>query len=611
MKAEDSKSATGKTMDTPKKLEAPGRKAKDLITGTFRMGVSRAKAKEKPVATKANASAKQTAAARAPSKEKRNDATTKEKLGQRPPTTPKGGERDAVSAHARAPGAAVRPRSLTPTNAQAKNQAASLQAKSQSPSSSSAQEQPAASSRSATKSQSAHERGQALSAHSRKVNGQLDQTRKVSSSRGELLLPGGESGARRVAKKTPSRYEPSPGAYVPPVLSDDSLDHVLNDGGKDRYRTLAAPTETFSLARADEKSHDKPVLQLATIPPPGVRANREATLRNPVSEMTSQTYESHEDEEDEETATNLTSPSHSQKKRGLESFMTEDSEYFPDEGIWSDEDFYVTKQKVAVVCIIVSALQLAILLIQLILCGVATVEVNPLIGPYPDAFSEWGGKNVYLMLVEKQYFRIITPIFLHVGVLHLLINVFCQLETCAFFEREWGSFRWTILYLISGVGAVATSSVASPNDISVCSSGALMGMFGAKLAQIIGWNCFTLRSQLYYESVHLDQLSGVMCSATLVSILSFFTYIDWSSHMGGLAAGFLGGMFIFCRPIESACVRVLWGSTGLIGLLGMFLAEGYLLLYEIYPNLDEELANACAYFRNLYPEGYECDCKWS
>ena len=51
----------------------------------------------------------------------------------------------------------------------------------------------------------------------------------------------------------------------------------------------------------------------------------------------------------------------------------------------------------------------AILLIQLILCGVAPVDVNPMVGPFPDAFSEWGGKNAYLLLEGQQYWRIITP----------------------------------------------------------------------------------------------------------------------------------------------------------------------------------------------------------
>lgn len=272
-------------------------------------------------------------------------------------------------------------------------------------------------------------------------------------------------------------------------------------------------------------------------------------------------------------------------------------------------DYFVTRQRIAFMAIGVSAIQLMILIIQLMLCGVATVDVNWMIGPYPDAFSEWGGKNVYLMLNDQQYWRIISPVALHVGVLHLLANVFCQLETCAFFEREWGSCRWIILYLISGLGAVAASSVAAPDSISVVSSGALMGLYGAKLSQILGWSMFELQNEAYYESVRLDQLSGVMCSLAVTTSLSYCSYIDWAGQVGGLGAGFLGGMFIFSRPLRSMCAKFFWGFTGWLGLLGGGAALGYLLWFETNP--DEDLADVCSYFRNLYPEGYECECVWN
>jgi membrane associated rhomboid family serine protease len=279
------------------------------------------------------------------------------------------------------------------------------------------------------------------------------------------------------------------------------------------------------------------------------------------------------------------------------------------EGLMSEEsEFVLVKQRIAYLCIAVTAIQLMVLLSQLILCGVASVEINPMIGPFPDAISEWGGKNAYLLIERNQYFRIITPVFLHVGVLHLLVNAFCQLETCAYFEREWGSGRWLILYIISGVGCVATSSAVNPDIIGVCSSGALMGLFGAKIAHVITWTAFELHNNTYYDTVHLDQLSGVMCSTVIISILSFFSYIDFSGHMGGLLAGFLGGIFIFSQPIASPSIRVLWGSIGLFGLVGLSCFLGNVLNNETFP--DEDLADACSYFRTLYPEGYDCECAW-
>jgi membrane associated rhomboid family serine protease len=279
-----------------------------------------------------------------------------------------------------------------------------------------------------------------------------------------------------------------------------------------------------------------------------------------------------------------------------------------DGDVYSEDGFILVKQRVAYLCMVLSACQLGIVLIQLSLCGMASLKINPMIGPYPDAFSEWGGKNVYLLLEEKQYYRIVTPVFLHVGILHFIVNAYCQLETCAYFEREWGSTRWLLIYLISGIGSVLTSSAIDPDLIGVCSSGALMGMFGAKIAQVLTWTTFDLRHHILEQSVQLDQLGGVMCSAAMISLLSFLTYVDWSGHLGGLLAGFLAGIAFFAKPIADVFIRVLFTSIGLFGLL---FAGGYLvgiLLTKTTP--DEELGDACQYFRALYPEGYNCDCVW-
>lgn len=272
---------------------------------------------------------------------------------------------------------------------------------------------------------------------------------------------------------------------------------------------------------------------------------------------------------------------------------------------WAEERSFF-RQRVAWFGITISAIQLAILLIQIFVCGLASIDVNPMVGPFPDAFSEWGGKNAYLMIDQKQYYRIITPVFLNVGVVQLLVNVFCQLETCAYFEREWGSDIWLVIYLVSGMGAVASSCVESPDTIGVCSSGAVMGLFGAKIAQAITYAIFDLEH--HADGVQLDQLGGVLCSTAIVSAVSCVTYIDLSSHIGGLLVGFLLGILIFSQPIASMCARFFWACVGLGGLSAFASGLFYFLWLETSP--DEDLGDACQYFRNLYPEDYDCDCSW-
>jgi membrane associated rhomboid family serine protease len=203
----------------------------------------------------------------------------------------------------------------------------------------------------------------------------------------------------------------------------------------------------------------------------------------------------------------------------------------------------------------------------------------------------------------QQWWRLVTPSFLHVGILHLLANGFCQLEAIALFEREWGSFRWLLIYLISSVGCSGMSTLFDPDTIAVGSSGALMGLYAAKLAQITTGICFNVSKD---NAIRLDQLSSVLCGLTLVSMLSCFTYIDWSGHFGGLVSGFLSGMVLFSYPIKGCCSWFFWSLFGLAGLGATSAAVvNYLMLtYEPF----EELGAVCDYFRSVFPETYECGC---
>jgi membrane associated rhomboid family serine protease len=274
----------------------------------------------------------------------------------------------------------------------------------------------------------------------------------------------------------------------------------------------------------------------------------------------------------------------------------------------ADEDYLRTKQPVAYLAIAVTSVQLLILVLQLTMCGLAPLDVNGFVGPYPDQFSEWGGKNAYLMLRENQWWRLITSSFLHVGIIHLLVNAFCQLEAIALFEREWGSFRWALVYIISSVGATAFSSFFDEDEIAVGSSGALMGLYGAKLAQVVTVSFFELRQNKYDDVVRMEQLSSVLCGMTLVFLLTAFSYIDWSAHMGGILCGFFAGIVLFSNPIQSCCAWFFWVSFGLLGLIAPLAAVLYYFVTTSEP--DEDIADACEYFRSFFPENYDCNCLW-
>jgi hypothetical protein len=166
---------------------------------------------------------------------------------------------------------------------------------------------------------------------------------------------------------------------------------------------------------------------------------------------------------------------------------------------------------------------------MIIQCGVAPLYLNPMIGPYPDALSYWGGKNAVDILELGEWWRLITPIFLHAGVIHLIGNIAVQLDTGAFFEREWGSRIWLAIYLSSAVGSSILSCIFMPNSISVGSSGAVMGLFGGKLAEVVcrfTEPCMTKQERIGHK-VRQEQLGVVLCSVAIVMLFSFIPFGKW------------------------------------------------------------------------------------
>jgi membrane associated rhomboid family serine protease len=160
---------------------------------------------------------------------------------------------------------------------------------------------------------------------------------------------------------------------------------------------------------------------------------------------------------------------------------------------------------------------------MMIQCGVASMKINPMIGPNPDVLSTWGAKNSYNILYLNEYWRLFSPIMLHAGIFHLLCNVGVQLDTGAFFEREWGSFIWLIVYLSSAASGSILSVIVSPNTIGVGSSGAVCGLFGAKIAEAL-CRCKESTKTTAKELSHAilcEQFGSTLCTVILILVFSF------------------------------------------------------------------------------------------
>lgn len=131
-----------------------------------------------------------------------------------------------------------------------------------------------------------------------------------------------------------------------------------------------------------------------------------------------------------------------------------------------------------------------------------------------------------------QGWRLLTSIFLHANLFHLLVNAWSLYLFGSFAERSFGTAWFAGIFLVTGFVASATS-FAFGGQVSVGASGAIFGLLGAWASH--NW----LRRDLSMARGNL-RLAGLIVAVNL-----FFGFsmpgIDNAAHLGGLAAGLLAG----------------------------------------------------------------------
>lgn len=144
-------------------------------------------------------------------------------------------------------------------------------------------------------------------------------------------------------------------------------------------------------------------------------------------------------------------------------------------------------------------------------------------------------------LPENEWWRLLTAMFVHIGILHLLFNMFALLSFGPAIEGRYGKLRFLSLYLGSGLLASAASLLFNDGiGVGAGASGAVFGIFGAWLAFFIKHRDLPgardqLRSLLFLIGINV--VFGVAGN-------SLGGGIDNFAHFGGLVGGFALGSLL-------------------------------------------------------------------
>jgi rhomboid protease GluP len=164
------------------------------------------------------------------------------------------------------------------------------------------------------------------------------------------------------------------------------------------------------------------------------------------------------------------------------------------------------------------------------------------------------------LILEGEWWRFFTPMFLHIGFLHLLMNSMALYYLGPLVERIYGNVRFLFLYLFAGFAGVVASFLFSAN-LSAGASGAIFGCFGA-----------LLYFGVVFPRLFIRSLGFNILFVLALNIVFGFTVpgIDNAGHIGGLLGGFAAaGILRFPRKkrLKSQAIFVAVTIALIVGLL--------------------------------------------
>lgn len=218
------------------------------------------------------------------------------------------------------------------------------------------------------------------------------------------------------------------------------------------------------------------------------------------------------------------------KEKGTELFMkiTRDINKKNQEETEQAEELFKIKKPIITYSLILINV---IVFIAMYLFGKGSTNAQTLVdfgGLVPNLIN--GHYNIY------ELYRLVTSMFLHNGIAHLLLNMYALYILGPQLESFFGKFKFAIIYLISGIaGNLLSLLFISSDTVSVGASGAIFGLMGAMLY-------FGYHYRVYLGTVIKSQIIPIIILNLLFGFM--LSGINNFAHIGGLVGGILTSMAV-------------------------------------------------------------------
>lgn len=152
-----------------------------------------------------------------------------------------------------------------------------------------------------------------------------------------------------------------------------------------------------------------------------------------------------------------------------------------------------------------------------------------------EALYQFGAVHGYTIQADPgQFWRVFSAMFIHIGLEHFVVNMLTLYFLGRQIEAIFGSWKFLLLYLMSGVMGNVFVICFSPDTLAAGASTSLFGLFSAVIVLR-----YTTRN--YY----IQRLGQSYMSLLAVNlIMSFLPGISLAGHLGGLVGGALGAVIL-------------------------------------------------------------------
>ncbi|HZS03992.1 MAG TPA: rhomboid family intramembrane serine protease [Blastocatellia bacterium] len=219
---------------------------------------------------------------------------------------------------------------------------------------------------------------------------------------------------------------------------------------------------------------------------------------------------------------------------------------------------------------------LAVFLLMSLLT-VYPLERQLVYGADPLTLVAFGAKTNAL-LHQGEWFRLVTPIFIHIGLMHLASNSYVFWMIGPTVERLYGSARFLLIYLLSGIGGVVGSyfghlSSLDPTIPGAGASGAIFGLCGVLL--VFGYKYRADLPPVFRRAFGAGVLPMIAINLLIGYLVPF---IDNSAHVGGLMTGIVLALLIpYVRPGQE---RVTNSGLAVLAVCVAIVAYSFMRAYQ-------------------------------